>query len=118
MVVITDLRIGSSHQSTCFGASSERSEQAAEAFPDSSHSLELRNFVCARHRFTARRGRKGAPDTFNIDGYVALLRRIRSPGRGSAIYSSCFDSQLEESIGSAARRPPRRRWSSAKAISC
>lgn len=45
-----------------------------------------------------RRARKGAPDTFDVDGYVALLDRIRS---GAAVYAPRFDRDLEESIGSA-----------------
>lgn len=30
-----------------------------------------------------RHGRKGAPDTFDVDGYVALLDRVRGPVRGA-----------------------------------
>lgn len=45
-----------------------------------------------------RRDRKGAPDTFDVDGYVALLDRIRA---GHAVYAPRFDRGLEESIGSA-----------------
>ena len=45
-----------------------------------------------------RRDRKGAPDTFDVDGYVALLDRIRA---GHEVYAPRFDRSLEESIGSA-----------------
>jgi len=45
-----------------------------------------------------RRQRKGAPDTFDVDGYVALLDRIRA---GHTVYAPRFDRDLEESIGSA-----------------
>lgn len=45
-----------------------------------------------------RRERKGAPDTFDVDGYVALLDRIRA---GHTVYAPRFDRGLEESIGSA-----------------
>lgn len=48
-----------------------------------------------------RRGRKGAPDTFDVDGYVALLQRLRQP-HTRPIYVPVFDRGLEESIGSAA----------------
>jgi pantothenate kinase len=48
-----------------------------------------------------RQDRKGAPDTFDADGYVALLRRICSQSGGAPIYAPVFDRQLEESIGSA-----------------
>ncbi|KTR94281.1 hypothetical protein NS220_09780 [Microbacterium testaceum] len=49
-----------------------------------------------------RRERKGAPDTFDVDGYVALLDRIRG---GHAVYAPRFDRDLEESIGSAVLVP-------------
>lgn len=48
----------------------------------------------------ARRDRKGAPDTFDTDGYVALLARLRRQTHG-VIYAPSFDRGLEESIGSA-----------------
>lgn len=47
-----------------------------------------------------RRQRKGAPDTFDVDGYVALLHRLRQPGP-EVIYAPVFDRSIEESIGSA-----------------
>ena len=47
-----------------------------------------------------RRKRKGAPDTFDVDGYVALLRRLRNQ-RADVIYAPVFDRSIEESIGSA-----------------
>ncbi|SDO90674.1 Panthothenate kinase [Microbacterium sp. ru370.1] len=49
-----------------------------------------------------RRDRKGAPDTFDVDGYVALLDRIRA---GREVYAPRFDRSLEESIGSAVLVP-------------
>lgn len=45
------------------------------------------------------RHRKGAPDTFDADGYAALLHRLRTPD--NAIYAPTFDRTLDESIGSA-----------------
>ena len=47
-----------------------------------------------------RRQRKGAPDTFDVDGYVALLDRLRHQ-RAGVVYAPTFDRALEESIGSA-----------------
>jgi pantothenate kinase len=47
-----------------------------------------------------RRQRKGAPDTFDVDGYAALLGRLRRRAAG-VVYAPQFDRQLEESIGSA-----------------
>lgn len=48
----------------------------------------------------SRRDRKGAPDTFDVDGYLALLRRLRDQ-QSDVIYAPRFDRDLEESIGSA-----------------
>lgn len=50
-----------------------------------------------------RRERKGAPDTFDVAGYVALLRRIRDGE--TLVYAPRFDRELEESIGSALAVP-------------
>ncbi|MFI6645042.1 nucleoside/nucleotide kinase family protein [Streptomyces sp. NPDC050504] len=42
--------------------------------------------------------RKGAPDTFDAPGYVALLRRLRAPEEGRTVYAPAFDRALEEPI--------------------
>ncbi|MCZ4098219.1 MULTISPECIES: nucleoside/nucleotide kinase family protein [Streptomyces] len=44
-----------------------------------------------------RAGRKGAPDTFDVDGYVQLLRRLRS-SHERPVYVPEFDRRLEEPI--------------------
>ena len=41
--------------------------------------------------------RKGAPETFDADGFVALLRRIRA-GLGRPVYAPRFHRDIEESI--------------------
>ena len=52
-----------------------------------------------------RRDRKGAPDTFDVDGYVALLRRVRED-RDHVVYAPAFDRRIEEPIaGSIAITP-------------
>ena len=51
-----------------------------------------------------RRDRKGAPDTFDVDGYVALLARLRAQTSG-VIHAPLFDRSIEESIGSAIAVP-------------
>lgn len=48
--------------------------------------------------------RKGAPHTFDVGGYVALLRRLRR-GDEAVVYAPEFDRHLEESIGSAVAVP-------------
>lgn len=55
-----------------------------------------------------RLGRKGAPDTFDVDGYVALLHRIRlEPDR--TVYAPSFDRDREESLAGAIAVLPQHR---------
>ena len=49
--------------------------------------------------------RKGAPDTFDAAGYVALLRRLRAPDAGT-VYAPEFRRSLEEPIAGAVPIPP------------
>lgn len=49
--------------------------------------------------------RKGAPDTFDGAGFVALLRRLRTPGTGT-VYAPKFRRAIEEPIGGAVPVPP------------
>ncbi len=52
-----------------------------------------------------RASRKGAPDTFDVDGYTALLSRLRTV-TDRVVYAPRFDRGLEEPIGSAVPVPP------------
>jgi pantothenate kinase len=52
-----------------------------------------------------RADRKGAPDTFDAAGYVALLRRLRDPG-DATVYAPEFRRELEEPIAGAVSVPP------------
>ena len=45
-----------------------------------------------------RRDRKGAPDTFDAHGYVALLERLRSPRDGVTVYAPAFDREIEQPV--------------------
>ena len=47
-----------------------------------------------------RRSRKGAPDTFDVGGYVSLLRRLRDQ-QEEVVHAPEFDRALEASLGSA-----------------
>lgn len=53
-----------------------------------------------------RRDRKGAPDTFDAAGYVALLRRLRSPAHDEVVYAPSFRREIEEPIAGAIAVPP------------
>jgi pantothenate kinase len=48
-----------------------------------------------------RTGRKGAPDTFDADGYVALLRRLREQRADEIVYAPEFRREIEEPIAGA-----------------
>ncbi|WCN82137.1 nucleoside/nucleotide kinase family protein [Micromonospora sp. LH3U1] len=51
-----------------------------------------------------RRDRKGAPDTFDADGYIALLRRLRQQV-DEIVYAPAFRRDIEEPIGSSTPVP-------------
>ncbi|MFI8519346.1 nucleoside/nucleotide kinase family protein [Streptomyces sp. NPDC085481] len=53
-----------------------------------------------------RAGRKGAPDTFDAAGYVALLGRLRTAETGTTVYAPAFDRALEEPVAGAVPVPP------------
>ncbi|EYR62060.1 pantothenate kinase [Actinotalea ferrariae CF5-4] len=49
-----------------------------------------------------RADRKGAPDTFDAGGFVALLRRLREQGdRDGVVYAPRFDRAVEEPVAGA-----------------
>lgn len=48
-----------------------------------------------------RSGRKGAPDTFDASGYVALLRRLRAQHDDEIVYAPEFRREIEEPIAGA-----------------
>ncbi|GAA4789485.1 nucleoside/nucleotide kinase family protein [Streptomyces ziwulingensis] len=54
-----------------------------------------------------RRGRKGAPDTFDAAGYAALLRRLReADGDAETVYAPGFERVLEQPLAGAVPVPP------------
>ncbi|MEJ0004264.1 MAG: nucleoside/nucleotide kinase family protein [Pararobbsia sp.] len=48
-----------------------------------------------------RAARKGAEDTFDSAGYVALLRRLRDPKPGETVYAPAFRREIEEPVAGA-----------------
>ncbi len=53
----------------------------------------------------SRLDRKGAPDTFDADGYAALLSRLRTD-RDVVIYAPAFDRRLEQPVAGSIPVPP------------
>lgn len=49
--------------------------------------------------------RKGAPETFDADGYAVLLRRLREPGE-RPVYAPGFERDLEQPLAAAVAVPP------------
>ena len=47
------------------------------------------------------RDRKGAPETFDVDGYLALLRRLRDPAEQRTVYGPVFERDLEQALAGA-----------------
>lgn len=62
-------------------------------------------------RRLGRAGRKGAPDTFDVDGFVALLERIADAGdpghAATTVYAPRFDRRIEASIANSIAVEPR-----------
>jgi pantothenate kinase len=56
-----------------------------------------------------RAGRKGAPDTFDSAGYLALLQRLRHQRADETVYAPLYTRELEEPIAGAIPVPPEAR---------
>ena len=70
--------------------------------PDLAVLVPMDGFHLSNHTLIAwgRRSRKGAWDTFDADGYVQLLRRLRNQEE-DIVHAPDFDRDVDESIGSA-----------------
>jgi pantothenate kinase len=62
------------------------------------------HFSNAVLRGLGRAARKGAPDTFDVDGYAALLDRLRRADR--VVYAPSFDRQRDEPVAGDLAVPP------------
>jgi pantothenate kinase len=73
------------------------------AFPGVSQIVPMDGFHLANVELQrlGRAGRKGAPDTFDSAGYVALLRRLRAQPAGEIVYAPEFRREIEEPIAGA-----------------
>jgi pantothenate kinase len=89
---------GAGKSTTCDAIERELTDRAVIVGMDGFH---LDDAVLER---LGRRGRKGAPDTFDVAGYVSLLERLRR-AEEEVTYAPRFDRSLETSIGSAVPVP-------------
>jgi pantothenate kinase len=74
-----------------------------QAFPDVSVIVPMDGFHLANAelRRLGLAGRKGAPETFDAAGYVALVRRIRAQREGETVYAPEFHRDIEEPVAGA-----------------
>jgi pantothenate kinase len=81
------------------------------AFPEESVVVPMDGYHLANSELArlGRAGRKGAPDTFDSAGYVALLRRLRQQAPDEVVYAPEYRREIEEGIaGAIAVRPDTR----------
>jgi len=73
------------------------------AFADVAQVVPMDGFHLANDelRRLGRSQRKGAPDTFDADGYVALLRRLRHQRDDEIVYAPAFHREIEEAVAGA-----------------
>jgi pantothenate kinase len=74
-----------------------------EALGDTAQVVPMDGFHLANVELQrlGRAARKGAPDTFDAAGYVALLRRLREQAPGETVYAPAFRREIEEPIAGA-----------------
>lgn len=77
--------------------------QIHAAYPKQSVVVPMDGFHLANVQLKrlGRHARKGAPDTFDADGYLALLRRLQQPSAPEVIYAPEFLREMEEPIAGA-----------------
>lgn len=83
-------------------------EQLLAAFPGHAVVVPMDGYHLANTEL-ARLGiasRKGAPDTFDSAGYVAMLARLRQRPDGVVVYAPEFRREIEEGVAGAIAVPP------------
>src|SRR5450830_834978 len=75
----------------------------AAAFPGQCVVVPMDGFHLAQSELErlGRAERKGAPDTFDAAGYVALLRRLREPVAGETVYVPEYHRELHNAVAGA-----------------
>ena len=78
-------------------------EQILEALPGRAVVVPMDGFHLANVELErlGRASRKGAEDTFDSAGYVALLSRLRAPRHGETVYAPAFRREIEEPVAGA-----------------
>lgn len=78
-------------------------EQLRASFPEVSQVVPMDGFHLANVELQrlGRTGRKGAPDTFDAFGYVALLQRLRQQRADEIVYAPAFRREIEEPVAGA-----------------
>lgn len=79
------------------------SAQILAAFPGRCVVVPMDGFHLAQTELErlGRADRKGAPDTFDAAGYVALLRRLRAPEPGETVYAPEYRRDLRNGVAGA-----------------
>ena len=74
--------------------------RAVEAFGGAAAYLPMDGFHLSNAQLDrrGRRSRKGAPDTFDVDGFVATLRRVAAAHLKADVYVPDFDRAIEEPV--------------------
>ena len=74
-----------------------------EAFPGAAQVVPMDGYHLANVELArlGRADRKGAPDTFDAAGYLALLQRLREPRDGEIVYAPEFRREIEEPVAGA-----------------
>ena len=74
-----------------------------QAFPETSQVVPMDGFHLANIELQrlGRAARKGAPDTFDSAGYVALLQRLRQQRPAEIVYAPEFRREIEEGVAGA-----------------
>jgi pantothenate kinase len=89
------------------GGKSTLAQAVRDALPRRAVIVPMDGFHLAGSELTrlGRSARKGAPDTFDAAGYVALLHRLKAPREDEVVYAPEFRRELEEAVAGAIAVP-------------
>src|SRR5438094_8649137 len=90
------------------GGKSTLAQALLEALPGRAIVVPMDGFHLANAELArlGRADRKGAPDTFDSAGYVALLARLRLRAAGEVVYAPEYRREIEEGVAGAIAVPP------------